>query len=240
MLKRCTRSIKLLSVICAMSLLAIVAAGCSGKQAKQTDSTPVKGQQIATISIKEFGDVKVMFFPEQAPKAVENFTTHAKDGYYDGLTFHRVMDGFMIQGGDPEGTGMAGESIWGAPFEDEFSKDLHNFTGALSMANSGQNTNGSQFFIVNTEPIVDVETAEGTVTADQILNANGRGANLTAEARETYKKIGGANWLDDKHTVFGQVYEGLDVVKKIMQTPTGEGDMPTTPVIIEKITVSVA
>lgn len=244
MLKKTTKSIKIISVICIMSLMALIAAGCSGsqgKQAKQTDSAPVKGQQIATITIKDFGDVKIMFFPEQAPKAVENFTTHAKDGYYDGLTFHRVMDGFMIQGGDPDGNGTGGESIWGKSFEDEFSKDLHNFTGALSMANSGSNTNGSQFFIVNTDPITDMKTQQGTVTADQILDSQGRGANLSAEARDTYKKNGGAYWLDDKHTVFGQVYEGLDIVKKVMQTETDpNNDMPTTPVVIEKVTISTA
>ena len=94
------------------------------------------------------GDITVRFFKDEAPKAVENFITHAKEGYYDGLTFHRVINDFMIQGGDPKGDGTGGESIWGTKFEDEFSDNLHNFRGALSMANAGTNTNGSQFFIV--------------------------------------------------------------------------------------------
>ena len=103
-----------------------------------------------TLAIMEtnHGDITIKLFPDEAPKAVENFVTHAEEGYYDGLTFHRVINSFMIQGGDPKGDGTGGESIWGEPFEDEFSDSLYNFNGALSMANSGKNTNGSQFFIV--------------------------------------------------------------------------------------------
>ena len=100
------------------------------------------------------GDIKIKLFKDKTPKTFENFTTHAKNGYYDGLIFHRVIKNFMIQGGDPTGTGMGGESIWGPKFEDEFTPELHNLRGALSMANAGPNTNGSQFFIVqaNTVP----------------------------------------------------------------------------------------
>src|SRR5574344_610902 len=102
------------------------------------------------------GDITLRLYPEVAPKTVENFVTHAKNGYYNGLTFHRVIREFMVQGGDPTGTGAGGESIWGAPFEDECSQELHNFRGALSMANAGPNTNGSQFFIVqNSKCAVD-------------------------------------------------------------------------------------
>ena len=89
------------------------------------------------------GDMSFDLMPEVAPKAVENFVTHAKNGYYDGLIFHRVIKDFMIQGGDPTGTGMGGESIWGKNFEDEFSLDARNYYGALSMANAGPNTNGT-------------------------------------------------------------------------------------------------
>ena len=94
------------------------------------------------------GDMEFVLFPEIAPKAVENFTTHAKNGYYNGLIFHRIIKDFMIQGGDPTGTGCGGESVFGKNFEDEFSLDARNYYGALSMANAGPNTNGSQFFIV--------------------------------------------------------------------------------------------
>ena len=97
------------------------------------------------------GDITIQLYPEVAPKTVENFVTLAKKGYYNGLIFHRVIKDFMIQGGDPTGTGAGGESIYGAKFEDECSQELHNFRGALSMANAGPNTNGSQFFIVQAD-----------------------------------------------------------------------------------------
>ena len=107
------------------------------------DSLPV-----AVIEAEGFGTIRAVLFEEDAPKAVENFITHAEEGYYDGLTFHRVINEFMIQGGDPNGDGTGGESIWGESFKDEFTDSLCNFRGALSMANSGKDTNGSQFFIV--------------------------------------------------------------------------------------------
>ena len=110
-------------------------------------SLPASGDTVATMKTT-MGDIKIKLFPKFAPKAVENFVTHAKNGYYNGLIFHRVIPDFMIQGGDPMGSGMGGESIWGSPFEDEFTPELHNLRGALSMANSGPSTNGSQFFIV--------------------------------------------------------------------------------------------
>lgn len=97
------------------------------------------------------GEISIKLFPDYAPLAVENFITHSEAGYYDGLIFHRVIEGFMIQGGDPEGTGRGGESIYGEPFEDEFSQSLSHVRGALSMANAGANTNGSQFFIVQAQ-----------------------------------------------------------------------------------------
>lgn len=97
------------------------------------------------------GDIKIQLFEKQAPMTVENFVRLAEKGYYDGVIFHRVIKDFMIQGGDPKGDGTGGESIWGHPFEDEFSSQLFNFRGALSMANSGPSTNGSQFFIVQNQ-----------------------------------------------------------------------------------------
>ena len=112
---------------------------------------PEIGEQIVILHTSK-GDIAIRLFPEAAPKAVENFVTHVRNGYYNGLTFHRVMQDFMIQGGDPEGTGSGGESIWGKDFEDEFDQKLINITGAVSMANSGKNTNGSQFFINQCDP----------------------------------------------------------------------------------------
>lgn len=107
---------------------------------------PEKGEQVA-IMHTSMGDISLRFFPEAAPKTVENFIQHAKDGYYDGLKFHRVIEDFMIQGGDPKGNGTGGVSIYGDKFEDEFSDKLFNLRGSVAMANSGADTNGSQFFI---------------------------------------------------------------------------------------------
>lgn len=144
------------------------------------------------------GSIKIQLFGEQAPKTVENFVGLIEKGYYDGIIFHRVIPQFMIQGGDPTGTGMGGESIWGKPFEDECSPDLR-FTkkGLLAMANAGPNTNGSQFFITTA---------------------------LTP-------------WLDGRHTIFGEVIEGYDIVEKIESTPTARDDRPLEKQAIEKAVV---
>ncbi len=180
---------------------------------------PTQAKEVAVIKTNH-GDIKVMLFPEVAPKAVENFTTHAKNGYYDGIIFHRVIRDFMIQGGDPLGKGFGGESIWGEPFADEFSLEALNFKGALSMANSGPGTNGSQFFIVQA----------GSV--DARLIAQMADAGYPAEAIEKYKEVGGTPWLDFRHTVFGQVIEGLDVVDEIASVPVGMNDKPVDDVVI--------
>ncbi|MCI5924896.1 MAG: peptidylprolyl isomerase [Oscillospiraceae bacterium] len=207
--------------------------GCSNKGLIQFEA-PKKGQQVAEINVENYGTIKVMLFEEQAPKAVENFVTHAKEGYYDGLTFHRIIDNFMIQGGDPDGDGTGGESIWGEPFEDEFSDQLRNFTGALSMANSGADTNGSQFFIVNTDPFTG-GSEELDYYNKTIRPTQGHAAiDYPAAQREKYIEAGGTPWLDNVHTVFGQVYEGLDVVTKIMSEASDSDE----PVVIKSITVS--
>jgi peptidyl-prolyl cis-trans isomerase B (cyclophilin B) len=141
------------------------------------------------------GPITVEFFDEDALITVGNFRKLAGDGFYDGLTFHRVITDFMIQGGCPEGTGTGGP---GYTFEDEFN-DNKVVRGALAMANAGPNTNGSQFFIVTTEA---------------------------------------APWLDGKHTVFGRVTDGMEVVDAIEQTPTGAGDRPLEPQVIERVELS--
>jgi cyclophilin family peptidyl-prolyl cis-trans isomerase len=138
------------------------------------------------------GVIVFELFDEDAPKTVENFRKLATDGFYTGLTFHRIIKDFMVQGGCPQGTGTGGP---GYTFEDEFN-DHKVVRGALAMANSGPNTNGSQFFIV---------------TADE------------------------TPWLDGKHTVFGQVIEGDDVLDRLNETPTGGADRPLTPVYISSI-----
>lgn len=204
---------------------------------------PEKGEEIAVIHTS-MGDIKVKFFPDKAPKAVENFKTLAKDGYYDGITFHRVINDFMIQGGDPTGTGTGGESIYGGAFEDEFSPDLYNFRGALSMANSGMNTNGSQFFIVQKPGIQDgyweyIDSLVKEFGDSQVLFDNQSNrlvkVNYSDEARELYNENGGTPHLDYGHTVFGQVFEGMDVVDAIASVAVDENDKPADDVIITLI-----
>ncbi len=138
------------------------------------------------------GAIALELYPEDAPKTVENFLTLARDGFYDGVIFHRVIPDFMIQGGDPTGTGRGGP---GYQFEDEFN-DHKVARGALAMANGGPNTNGSQFFIVT---------------------------------------AGAASWLDGKHTVFGKVTDGMDVVDAISQLPRDGMDRPDEEVTIERV-----
>jgi len=148
----------------------------------------------ATLRTSE-GSIELELFPNEAPKTVKNFTTLARDGFYDGLTFHRVIPEFMIQGGCPEGTGSGGP---GYQFEDEFNEHKVE-RGALAMANAGPNTNGSQFFIV------------------------------TADA---------APWLDGKHTVFGKVASGQDVVDRISEADRDAQDKPRAPITIERVELS--
>jgi peptidyl-prolyl cis-trans isomerase B (cyclophilin B) len=138
------------------------------------------------------GAIELELYPNEAPKTVENFRKLARDGFYEGVIFHRVIPDFMIQGGDPTGTGTGGP---GYEFEDEFNE--HRVVrGALAMANAGPNTNGSQFFIV---------TADATP------------------------------WLDGKHTVFGKVTSGMDVVDRICEAERDENDRPASPVAIERV-----
>ena len=148
----------------------------------------------ATIHTNQ-GAIALELFPEDAPKTVENFVKLARDGFYDGVVFHRVIPDFMIQGGDPTGTGSGGP---GYQFEDEFN-DQKVVRGALAMANAGPNTNGSQFFIVTTEA---------------------------------------APWLDGKHTVFGRVTDGMDVVDAIAEAPRDGRDRPHDDIVMERVEVA--
>ncbi|AMB99730.1 peptidylprolyl isomerase [Aerococcus urinaehominis] len=171
------------------------------------------------------GDIQLALFADQAPKTVENFIELAKQGYYDGVIFHRVIPDFMIQGGDPTGTGMGGESIYGQKFADEFSLELFNLNGALSMANAGPNTNGSQFFIVSAKEVPAPMLGQ--------LEAGGWPKEIVA----AYEEKGGTPWLDQRHTVFGQVVTGLDTVYEIEQVERNSQDKPLEDVIIERITI---
>ena len=189
-------------------------------------SKPSKGESVAVMHTN-MGDISIRFFPEYAPKAVENFITYSKNGYYDGLIFHRVINDFMIQGGDPTGTGMGGESIYKRSFEDEFSKELHNIRGALCMANAGPDTNGSQFFIVQAK----------SVPENMISQMKDMPESFPEDIVDYYESAGGTPWLDFRHTVFGQVFDGMDVVDNIAGVEAGNADKPINDVIIKSIEI---
>lgn len=171
------------------------------------------------------GDITFKLFDDIAPKTVANFVGLAKKGYYDGVIFHRVIPDFMIQGGDPTGTGMGGESIYGESFEDEFSSKVFNLRGALSMANAGPNTNGSQFFIVQNKNVPSNMLSQLSEAGfpDDIITEYGKG---------------GTPWLDSRHTVFGHVLEGMDVVDDIGGVQRGPQDRPVYDIVIEGIEIS--
>lgn len=190
----------------------------------QVDIEAVEGP-IATIKTNH-GDMRIKLFPDHAPKTVANFIALSKDGYYDGVVFHRIIKDFMIQGGDPTGTGMGGESIYGESFEDEFSEELYNVRGALSMANAGPNTNGSQFFIVQNQhlPYSKKEIARG---------------GWPEPIAEIYAEQGGTPHLDRRHTVFGQLADeaSYEVLDSIAGVETGAMDKPVEDVVIETIEI---
>lgn len=188
---------------------------------------PQKGEPIAIIHTS-MGDISIRMFPDKTPKTCENFMTHAKNGYYNGLIFHRVIPDFMIQGGDPTGTGRGGESIWGESFEDEPDIQLRHYRGALSMANAGPNTNGSQFFIVQCRQVDPRLIQQMKGLADQ---------GYPEEVVAAYETAGGTPHLDFRHTVFGQVYDGMDVVDAIAAVETGPQDKPRQDVVMESVEI---
>ncbi len=196
------------------------------------------GDLLATLHTS-MGDIKIHLFPEIAPKAVENFVTHARSGYYNNVIFHRVIANFMIQSGDPSGNGTGGNSIWEVPFADEFSDQLYHFSGALAMANAGKNTNGSQFFIVQNEDgaAYDDSYFERIYIQAQKKQWSNAGFVHSDAVKQVYRELGGAPHLDQQHTVFGQVIEGMDVVKRISEVKTGAKDKPVSDIFITSITI---
>ncbi len=199
------------------------------------------GEKLVTLHTN-YGPITLRFFPEYAPLAVNNFITLAENNYYDGVTFHRVINDFMIQGGDPTATGRGGDSIYGQDFENEVSVMLRHFTGALSMANTGSSTsNGSQFYIVEA----------GTLSEDMITELEYTKANplelledgiyvkdiYPAEIADKYIEIGGAPYLDFGYTVFGQVVGGMDVVHRVAEVEVDSNDKPLEGVVIRDVTV---
>jgi len=180
----------------------VVASACGKKNADLSNNDKDINSMSDSITVAiiktNMGTIEIELFADKTPKTVENFVGLVEKGYYKGIIFHRVIKNFMLQSGDPTGTGRGGASFWGGKFEDEFVSDLkHDTPGMLSMANAGPNTNGSQFFI--------------TLIATP--------------------------WLDGKHTVFGKVINGMDVVYAIGEVKTEMGDKPINAVVMEEITI---
>lgn len=166
----------------------------------QETQTKMESKEMTVAVIKtNMGTIEIELYADQTPKTVENFVGLANENYYNGVIFHRVIANFMIQGGDPTGTGRGGQSIWVKPFADEIVSSLNfNEPGVLAMANAGPNTNGSQFFIT----------------------------------------VAPTSWLDGKHTIFGKVINGMDVVYEISKVPTSKpGDKPLKDVVMETVTI---
>lgn len=193
-------------------------------------SDKVTKDEAEVIMHTSAGDITIKLFPKYAPLASENFLTHAKENYYNGLSFHRVISDFMIQAGDPNGDGTGGESIWkgkddskdsGHGFVNEISPYLYNIRGALAMANAGANTNGSQFFI-NQNSQNQSQSLSENAYPKAIINAY---------------KSGGNPSLDGDYTVFGQVISGMDIVDKIAKTSVDKNDKPTEPITIISIEI---
>lgn len=209
----------------------------SSSETKTSDSIDLNSLELPQLSsevtddedlvelVTSEGNIEIKLFPKYAPKAVENFLTHAKDGYYDNVSFHRVIKDFMIQSGDPKGDGTGGESIWNEEFAPEISPNLYHLNGALAVARTNgdvsEKTQGSQFYIVQNEEDV----------SDGLLKTE-----YPQEIIEAYKK-GGTPRLDFNYSVFGQVVKGMDVVNKIADVETDSSDKPVTDIKIEKINI---
>lgn len=196
---------------------------------------PALGEEYVVMQTN-MGTIRIRLFPEEAPETVKNFKNLIYDGYYNGLTFHRVMNDFMIQGGDPDGDGSGGEAYGGGTIKDEFGRNLFNFRGALAMANTGaKNSGGSQFFIVQAKTC--------TYTVDTL-----KSAGYPEWAAQMYSQLGGTPHLDGKynqalmdyngHTVFGQVFEGMDVVDAIAAVETDANNKPVQDVIITSMYIA--
>lgn len=223
---------------CTSAVLLTAALGGCGQKHVQLDEQPIlnytapaQGDEIVVIHVRDYGDITVRLFPELLPEACENFLELARAGYYDELIFHRVMENFMIQGGDPKGDGTGGESTWGGHFDGGWNEQLIHVPGALAYANSeGTATDGSQFYIVT-----------GDAVPESMLNSISENSEIyfTQEARALYQQYGGTPWLDGgNYTVFGQVIDGLDVAFEISHTAVdAETAKPKKAVYMDSVTV---
>lgn len=233
--------LKMVKSLVAVALCAVIScgfmAGCDNKQGGEINEDgltyknfeePKVGEDVIKITVKGYDDpIIIKLFPDVAPKACENFFGLAERGYYDGVIFHRIIEDFMVQGGDPEGTGFGGESLWGEGIPQENSDKLRHFAGTISYATTTVNpTNKSQFFIVTGKKSTEQDFA--------LYEQNNK--IFPKDVQEKYIEVGGAPFLDGDYTAFGQVIEGLDVVMEISRVDTVK-DRPKTDVVMEKVEV---
>ncbi len=185
---------------------------------------PHSGEEIAVMDIKGYGKIKIQFYEDVAPKAVENFKGLAKKGYYNNVSFHRVINDFMIQGGDPTGTGSGGESFFGSSFGPEYKDGYFPYRGTLCMASAPgiENSLSSQFFIVQAKPSAMGESSI---------------KDLPDSIQRTYMEKGGTPHLYKQHTVFGYVFEGMNIVDKIAKVKTNDNDKPLQNVVINNVKI---
>ena len=215
-------------------LLTTILTGCGRKHVQLQElpilnyTPPAQGDEIIVMTVKDYGEIKIRLFPELLPEACENFTTLADSGYYDELIFHRVIQNFMIQGGDPKGDGTGGESCWGGKFDGGVSSQLIHVPGALAYANSNSmtSTDGSQFYLVTGEQVSDAYLDE--ISQQQQIY-------FTQEARNLYTQYGGTPFLDGSYTVFGQIIDGLDIIYQIASVETDANDKPKKAVYLESV-----
>lgn len=234
---------KIATVALSLSMITMMFSGC-GKEdllkekvsetvVPMNFTAPEIGEKIAVIKVKDYGEIKIKFFPEYAAKGVENFTGLAEMDYYDELIYHRVVKDFVIQGGDPKGNGEGGNSIWGQDFAVDAASNLYHFTGAVAYAHAQNGGNGSQFYIVCTK---EGETFYDTAIplTEEIISEYG----YTDEVEALYMEKGGLPYLDGGYTIFGQVFEGMDVVYAISQVKVDpQTSMPAKQVIIESVEI---
>ena len=226
------------AAVLAAGLLAGCGGGITGSSIKrpQVESeelqfqTPAEGDPIAIFNTSA-GEVRAVLYPDVAPMAVENFTRLAQEGYYDGTSFHRIVSGFVVQGGDASGTGTTGSTIWNNnPYPKEISDQLHHYSGALCAAFSpDEDVSGlSQFYFVQSLP----------EKLDDSLRTQMEEAGVRTEVIEAYDAAGGLPYLDYTDTVFGQVYEGMDVVDTLAQSEVDENGKPVEDVLLNSVTIS--
>ncbi len=246
---------KIISAAAAAALSAAIMTGCEGTPDTgniQTESgtaaayadpinftAPEPGEKIVVITVKDYGEIKIKLFPEQTPKAVENFLGLTEMGYYDELIFHRIIPDFMNQGGDPKGNGTGGKSMWGEEFQGELGEGLYHFSGAVAYAHSQTFTNGSQFYIVNTD---EGDCQYGATYLDdgtykEFTSFEELGNDYPESVKQLYLEKGGVPFLDGGYTVFGQVIEGMDVVRAMSEVETDDNDKPLKQVLMESVRI---